>query len=251
MEQLKEKLLSLKNLDESLKSILKSLSTDNVNDEWNAFWSQAFYIVKLKKEIENEFFKTGIFILDNKDAESILHKIRSKQLFFADSVIRSFERITKTEIDLETRDWSELYEIASNELLSWFGPAEYIARLIEIGVLILDINIPKELERIVEEARRCYGFEQYIAVHFLCRTMLEITMRDIYFRIEKKIPKTLVPSLVSNGDREFKSRIGKLYSRLCDVVHGNKLEDSNGVQSVFRETLMMVEELYQRNRSRF
>ncbi|MGH7596496.1 MAG: hypothetical protein ACREOI_09090 [bacterium] len=262
MEQIKEKLLLLKDLDESLKNCFKSLSS-NKEDGWEAFWEQAVNIVQLKKEIENEFSKTGIFIVGNKDAELMLQKINSKQLLFADLVIRSFEQTTKTKLDLETRDWNELYEIASNELFSWFGPTEYIERLIEIGALVLGINIPKELESIVEEARRCYAFEQYIAVYSLCRTILESAMRDICLRIgkiekiedtkifyEKYRPKILI-KFVSNGDSELKERVKKLYyERLSAIVHGLKLSDTNGVQSAFKETIIMVQELYQKNQNR-
>jgi hypothetical protein len=250
MEKLRDDLLILKDLDETLKNSFKSLSFEKEN-EMEIFLEQVDKIVQIKKEIaKNEFSKSSIFILDNEDAKCMLQKISSGQLLFADRVVKALEQITKTKFDLETSDWDELSEIASNELFPWFGPAEYIARLIEIGGLVLDITIPKELELIVEETRRCYGFEQYIAVHSLCRTILEISMRDICFRIEKKFPKKLAP-FVSNGDSELKKRINKLYSRLSIVIHGNKLSDSNGAQSVFRETLMMVQELYQKNQSRF
>ncbi len=262
MELLKEKLLLLKNLDEALESVLRSLSTDKINDEWNSFLSQAVDIVRLKKEIENEFSKSGIFILDDKDAESMLQKISSKQLLLADSVIQSLEQITKTKLDLEAQDWNELYEIASNELFSWFGPTGYIERLIKIGALVLGIAIPKELESIVDEARRCYAFQQYIAVYSLCRTILETSMRDICLRagkiqkIEdtntfyKKYPPKKLIQFVSNEDLELTTRIEKLYyERLSAIVHGLKFSDSDGVQSAFRETILMVQELYQKNKN--
>jgi len=265
MEKLTKELLLLKDLDESLKSSLKDLSL-NSKDGGKAFWSQAVKIVQLKKQINGEFSKLSTFFIENEDAKCMLEKISSKQLLFADSVIQSLEQITKTKLDLEARDWNELYEIASNELFSWFGPTEYIERLIEIGALVLGIATPKELESIVDEARRrCYAFQQYIAVYSLCRTILESSMRDICLRtgmiqkIEdtKKFydeypPKTLI-WLVSNSDSELIKKIKQLYyERLSVIVHGIKLSDSNGVQSAFRETMMMVvQELYQKSQNRF
>ncbi len=264
MEKLKADLLELKEMDERLKKESKSLSWRN-KEECDAFWSQAIKTVLFKQEIiKNEFTKSSVFVINDQEAKSVLQKINSGELFFADLVIRSLEEATRKKFNLEMTDWNELYEIASNELFSWFGPADYIQRLIEIGVLVIDIVVPKELEVLVEEARRCFAFERYIAVYSICRTILEVSIRDICLRIgkiqviddrkqfyEKYRPGKLI-RLVSNGNFQMEERIKDLYyDRLSSIVHGLELSTSSGVQSTFKETMMVVQELYQNNQPEF
>jgi len=262
MDDLKTDLLKLQELDEALKQS-KALSSVN-NDEWNAFLQQAVEVVLLKNKLNTEFVKSSTLILDDENAIGLLTKINSGKLLFADLIIRSFEEVTGKQLELNKLDWQELNALASDHLYSWFGPTEYIERLIEIGSLVLNISIPKELDSIVNQARQCYAFEQYIAVYLLCRTILESAMRDICLRIgkiekiedtkifyEKYRPKDLI-KFVSNCDSELKGRVEKLYhERLSAIVHGLKLSDSDGAQYAFRETIMMVQELYQKNQSRF
>ncbi len=176
-------------------------------------------------------------------------------IFFADLVIKTSEETTGHIFDFENLDWDELDQLASDELYSWFGPTGYIERLIEIGALILDVHVPPKLEFLVEETRRCYAFEQHIAVYSLCRTLLESAMRDICLRTggirENRNPRpcALIKHL-SKDDTALRKRIENLYGRLSHIAHGSKFCDSNGVQAAFRETASMVQVLYEKNRGR-
>ncbi|MCK5739276.1 hypothetical protein KAH55_08845, partial [bacterium] len=141
-------------------------------------------------------------------------------------------------------------------LYPWFGPTEYIERLIEIGILILDIDIPTELNFILQETRQCYAFEQHIAVYSLCRTFLESAMRDIGLKTGDIKPnrkprsgKKLI-NLISKNDTNLKMEIEDLYGRLSDIAHGAQLSDLNGAKKTFRKTTLVVQKLYEKNRGR-
>lgn len=254
MEKLKKNLLKLQNLDDSLnkkfeeyinKKDLKKLLLD------------AIKIVQLKSKIKTEFARSSTFIFDedSSNAKMILQNINSGKLFFADIVLKSFENTIGKSLDLESLSFDQLDQLASDELYSWFDPMSYIERLIQIGTLILDIDIPKELEFIAKEARLCYAFEQYIAVSSLCRTLLESAMRDICIRTgdikknEDDKPSKL-RNIISKDDPALKTRIKKLYRRLSKIIHGSIPNDLINVQSTFKETALIVQELYERNRNR-
>lgn len=256
MDELREDLLRLQNLDDSLRGQFDELSNKS-KKSWDDFWHKAAEIIQLKTNIRAEFAKSSIFVFDDDNSSSkiMLQKINSGKLLFADLVIQSLEMATNDRFDLDCLDYDELDNLASDELYRWFGPTEYIERLIEIGVLILDIHIPRELEFIVQETRQCYAFEQHIAVYSLCRTFLESAMRDICLRtgdIQKNRnprPRALIKRL-SKDDTALKKRIENLYGRLSHIAHGSKLSDSDGVQAAFKETALMVQELYEKNHSR-
>lgn len=254
MVELIKDLLKLQALDDSLSRQFDANSKLD-KKEWRALLHKAHEIVQLKFRIKTEFARSSTFVFDgdNSSSKIILQNINSGKLLFADLVCRSYEEITGNSLDLDSLSWDELEQLASDELYSWFGPTEYIKSLIEIGALILDIDIPPQLKFIVQETRRCYAFEQHIAVYSLCRTFLESAMRDICLRTGDIKPNRnpragFLIKRLSKHDYTFNRKINKLYRRLSDIAHGSQLSDSIGVQNTFRETALIVQELYERNR---
>ncbi len=252
-------LLKLQALDNALKTHFDVLSKKQELN-WDTFWHRAGEIIQLKTKIKARFAKSSTFIFDDDEsnAKVILQKINSGKLFFADLAVQSLETTTGERLDLNSLDGEELDNLASDELYSWFDPSDYIERLIEIGALVIDIYIPRELEFLIQETSRCYAFEQYIAVYSLCRTILDSSMRDICLRIGeikkientekfyKKHPPADLIRRLSKDNTDLKKRIKDLYyDRLSPIVHGLKVSDSNGVQSAFKETILMVQELYE------
>jgi len=256
MEKLKRDLLRLQTLDDSLSNQFDGYSNVSRKD-WRNLLHKAAEIIQLKTRIKTEFAKSSTFIFNGNSSNSkiILQNINSGKLLFADLVCQSLEETTGNSLDLESLDLDELDQLASDEFYSWFGPTEYIERLIEIGALILEIHIPRELRFIVQETRQCYAFEQHIAVYSLCRTLLESAMRDICLRTgdikKNRNPRAhVLIKCLSKDDTALKKRIEDLYRRLSEIAHGSKLSDSNGVQAAFKETALMVQELYEKNHSR-
>lgn len=71
-------------------------------------------------------------------------------------------------------------ELGRESLYSWMSHIEYAEGLYRAGALVVACGeIPKNLQSFTSEARLCYAFQQYNAVCALCRTMLEIAVRDL------------------------------------------------------------------------
>ena len=163
----------------------------------------------------------------------------------------NFDELNEDEID----------NLGSEYFYSWFSHYEYIKSLYEIEVLIVDIEIPDNLKRFVNEIRKCYAFQQYNAANSLCRTILEITMRDVGIRIGeihwpkdgdtknfyKKYPPNIIREKVSNGNDKLKKRIEVLYYELSSHIHGYK----NNVNISIKETLLVIQDIYDYNKSKF
>ena len=121
-------------------------------------------------------------------------------------------------------------------------------------------SIPEKLKKIIEEARNCYAFGQYRAFISLCRTILEVAMRDIYFIKEEKtppmnskeyyeecLPKKLINYVSKNGKIK-KSEISDLYYEdLSPFAHGTDFQSKEDVTSLFTKTIKLVKEIYEAN----
>ena len=128
--------------------------------------------------------------------------------------------------------------------------------MIGVGGLVTNINVPKILHDYLDEARKCYAFQQYNAVNALSRTILEIAMRDICIRkglIEdiadpeksyKKYPPSKLIDYVSTGNRN--KNIRKLYyNRLSTLIHGYRSLSNENIGIELRDTMKTIEELYE------
>ena len=153
--------------------------------------------------------------------------------------------------DIENKD-----KVGSELLFSWISPAEYVARLAQVNVLIAPFQIPPRLENFLEEARQCYALGQYSAVQSLSRTILEIAVTDIAVRI-RKLPETVWTKDMSlkysvrkriNLVAEMNSQqIYDLYEYLCRVVHGRDTSAVSGPLRSLTKTIGFVQHLYEIN----
>lgn len=87
--------------------------------------------------------------------------------------------------DLQMNFTFQDYDTLVDEYLySWFGPNEFIDNLLSIQFLFLKTDrYPREMNRFAIEIRSCYAFQQSTAACALCRTLLEIAVKDIYKKI--------------------------------------------------------------------
>lgn len=154
-------------------------------------------------------------------------------------------------------------EIGTNELYSWMSHIEYAEGLWRAGALVYGCEkLPKHLSKFIDEARQCFAFQQYNAVFALCRTIVEISVRDV------AISRNILPSdydnivhLVSRGEKTLSKLITEVtmapeLSHLKDqlhnlrisgnsIVHGNASVSRDDALATLQRTLRSVHELYE------
>ena len=255
-EDLIQKALRLKELD---KLIIKAIATWDVEQLGK-------YIAEFndsKKQIRSYGLEHPVVILQdiaNPDARFIIQKIMSGEPFSVEKALSgsSIEEFLKGELDED-----DIENLGSELFYSWFSHYEYIKGLYEIGALTLSCGkIPANLSGFVDEARHCYTFRQFNAVFSLCRTILEVCIKDL---------ATTCKILPADTDkiRRMTSRTPDLYdliNQLCDqftifdgvrnqlhkvrrgtnfIVHGNRLVKRQEAKNILKETLLVIHQLYE------
>ncbi len=153
--------------------------------------------------------------------------------------------------DIENED-----KVGSELLFSWISPAEYVARLAQVNLLIPPFQVPLNLRVFLEEARQCYACGQYSAVQSLCRTILETAVTDIAVRIGD-LPAAVWTKNMS-GEYPAKKRIELVadtnsaqvydhYKDLCQVVHGRDTSATSGPLGSLTKTIRFVQYLYEKH----
>ncbi len=112
------------------------------------------------------------------------------------------------------------------------------------------------LHKIVDTTQS-YAFQNFNAVYSLCRTILETAMRDVGIRIGeiqtlkddrefyKEYPPRKLINTVSSG--RLRDKIHDLYSELSSLIHGYKTVTEETAKNALKETLMITQELYDKN----
>lgn len=159
--------------------------------------------------------------------------------------------------DIELTDIENKDKVGAELLFSWINPAEYVARLAQVTVLITPFQIPANLECFIEEARQCYAFGQYSAVQALSRTILEAAVNDIAVRIKKMPKEALDQDLFMKwppkkrfllvAETTFK-QVYDHYRDLCQVVHGLDTSAVSGPLGSLTKTIGFVQHFYERHR---
>ena len=250
-----QKALRLKELD---KLIIKAIATSDVGHI-------AEYIVefntvrKLIRTYGLEHPLVNMNDIENSDARLIIQKIMSGETFSVERAMpeSSIKEYLKGELD--ENDIEDLADL----LYSWFSHQEYIQGLYEIGALTLACGkLPDNLSRFVDEARHCYAFQQFNAVFSLCRTILEVCIKDVATAC------AILPTDMNNI-RQMESRTSDLYyliNRLCDefsmfspirgqlhrvrrgtnsIIHGDRIVRRAEAKDTLKETLFTIHQLYE------
>ena len=212
----------------------------------------------LKKSIKIFLIDTAVPKVDNKKAQMIFKQIVSEHVFEADKMIVNIENITGTDLNVDQLTPDETEQLESDLFYSWFSGYEYVNALYEIGSLILTISVPKILEDFVREARSCFAFQQYNALYSLCRTIIEVAIRDICTRkgfikakddnviIFEQYQKDNISQLINKitrGRLRFKIK-DIYYGKTSFLIHGHKTATRIEAKSIFRETMTSIQELY-------
>ena len=251
------KALRLKELDIL---IIKAIATSDVSHLYE-------YIVEFnaaKKSIRTYGLEHPLINLQGIEDHSvrlIIQKVMSGEPFSVEKAMsgRPIEEFLKGELDE-----NEIEKLGSDLFYSWFCDYEYILGLYEIGALTLSCGeVPENLSRFVSEARHCYTFQQYNAVFSLCRTILEVCIKDIATKCK------ILPADMRNIRHISTSRTPDLYdiiNQLCDksnmfdvirnqlhkvrretnyIIHGNRIVKKKQAKDILKDTLLVIHQLYE------
>jgi hypothetical protein len=172
-------------------------------------------------------------------------------------------------------DLDRIKELSGQLFFSWFDPYDYIEDLYEVGSLVVGAGqLPDHLEELVGELRHCFVFKQYHATCALCRTVLEISVRDIfqqqglddphsenYLFVEQRISKSNRRWFMDDPDPSLAQMIGMLcllrpfrflkhqlrdiVGHGNDMIHGYRSVTRDEAEHMLRSTLRAVHDLYE------
>lgn len=177
----------------------------------------------------------------------------------------------------EYHDDHELDKLADYEFYSWFSPDAYIESLRSVGALVIKTDsLPEHFDRITATIKESFAFQQYLAVAVLCRTALEVALRDLYKKLgftSKRTPENIIakehfskirkatgktyPNQFNPEPRdlrqlickleeyqEYEEELDKLYGELSRVVHGNKIVKRKEAEKFIQEVYWLIHDLY-------
>ncbi len=251
---LTRKALRLETLD---KLVIKSV-LESKGGQWTDAITE-FY--GLKRELKKYLMDRPIVKVADKNAQKILLKISKNELFVSDKLLKHLEGISQVDLNIDSLSEDEIEELGSLMFQSWFSKYEYVQGMYDISPLIVGITVPNSLKEFISEARNCFAFQQYNAVYSLCRTIIEVTIRDIatrrklirknnksviYFeRYDRDNVKELI-NKTSHGT--LRDTIASLYyDKTSFLIHGHKTISYEDAKNMFVDTLTAVQDLYAKN----
>lgn len=262
MGELTDILLQMNEIEEELADItqnrkhFKRVLTDRYQRK--ALANKVKYFINLRNRVKEEFMHASFIEEENEIAQQVLEKINEQLKFTADHLIENAFKTRLLSIhDRSNLDDDYLYldEGALEEFYSFFNPYDYYKRLVDGGIVVTPVDIPGDIRILLDEARSCYGFKHFNAMTALCRSAIEMTLRDIGIKTGKvsEIRDTLVfyqeypPSklihLVTKGDLQRKTKL--IYGKLSEAIHGFKIVDADEAKNDLNRTLKIVSSLYQ------
>ncbi len=183
----------------------------------------------LKTKIKLSMISTSVLKVHDPVAQDILQKISLSEPFQTDIVLKAISGETADARGFKNLSEEELWDLGDKHFYSWFSHYEYVKELFYIGALIVGISVPEALRCYVEEARRCYAFQQYNGVYSLCRTILEAAVRHTCQRngrlrklqgniidFDAYAPRELIRRACHGS---LKDVINRLYNTTSAVIH--------------------------------
>ncbi len=196
----------------------------------------------------------------DESTRALLQRISSGQLLPVEEALAGTRLATFFEMGLNEH---EIEELGTEMLYEWFGPYEFVKALYEIGSVVLATGqLPSALARFVDEARHRYAFQQYNAVCALCRTILEISVKDIAVA-HGILPADVgnIPALASRapdlrdliyqlgnaaqGFLQLRDRLHRVRINTNPIIHGHRSVKKEEAISILKETLACIHEIYE------
>tara|TARA_R110000868_G_scaffold306734_3_gene568095 strand:- start:24389 stop:25240 length:852 start_codon:yes stop_codon:yes gene_type:complete len=175
---------------------------------------------------------------------------------------------------------NEVQQLASDEFYSWFSGEDYVINKIKSQLLFLQTErLPQHFKDFVTEIQDCYNFQKYIAASVLCRTVLEITIRDLFnqnklsntsskywteiesfyekkrvenknFYIETFDPtlneRIIIISLVTKFSA-YSNEMHEVRIMGNSIVHGNRTANRETCTELIKKTFFLIHHLYEVN----
>ena len=208
----------------------------------------------LKLDLKQRMLDECVVTEKDEVVREVVYKIHRSGDFQSEEMVQKLSKLGGGNFEDDEFSDAEIEELGSKIFYSWFSGTEYVTALIELRPLILHCETSENVKRLVDQIRNCYAFQQYDAAFGLCRTMLEACIRDICVR------RALFPELSESAvlyerrkwaelrDRvacgELKEKLKALYERQCRVLHARSAAGAQDAREVFKETLLVIEELY-------
>ena len=223
---------------------------------------------QVRQDIRLRLFTTSVMKVDVPDKEMLDHL---QSISSGDDLPNGFLK----GLFQDTLNIDQVKALSRELFFSWFDPYGYIEDLYEVGSLVVSAGrLPDYLEDLVEEMRHCFVFKQFHATCALCRTVLEISVRDIfelqglddphsdnYIYVEQRISKSNRRWFMDDPDpplaqmigmlcllrpyRHMKKELRDIVSRGNDMVHGNRSVTRDEADYILRTTLRLIHDMYE------
>lgn len=219
-----------------------------------------------KKELMMEVIFDPILIIPQSRAKErgILNSVFREGNLLPDRIIQ----IVKEEIggddefDSSSIKVDELSFLTEEHFVERYGQYTYFQELYEIGPMILGVVVPPTLEDFAWEARECFALYRHVAVCSLCRTMIEIALKDISTRknLVRRPEKSPNPSKeytlenlinrASGRNSSLRKSLHNIRRSTNEVIHGERRiisdcrEEHERIRILLRQTMKSIEELY-------
>ena len=230
---------------------LEKLCKEAIDDFLNGrFEALSKYSKERKKVVESITSEFGVSTVNDKKAFDFIHQIYPNDKSLCGKLFDALMEGKPYDVFQE----DEISQMASDQFYSWTCGEDYILNLLEIGKLILKIEVPNNLHIFVEEARRCFALDRYLAVCALSRTIIERFLLYLCELIEEEPDRDQynypiigsVFEIVSKEDKKFKfkKRLHKLHNRTSRRIHGDKMVDRRKTKEIFQDTISLVQDIY-------
>lgn len=233
-------------------------------DEWARYFAE---FSDIKTQLRKALIEQPLLHLPGSaaaDVRALLKKIAADEPLPVEKALSGGPLKNALPPPLNEDDFEEL---GRQSLYSWMSHVEYAEGLYKAGALVVACGeIPNNLERFTAEARQCYAFQQYNGVCALCRTMLEIAVRDVaidYGVIPRDTGK--VSHLAARGRKPQGPDLSEMIHRITEhsevlhlrdplhrvrqltnaVIHGSRSVSENEALRILKETLSAIHRLYE------
>jgi hypothetical protein len=255
-DEIIQKALRLKELD---KLIIKAIATSDI-DHFAEHIVEFNTAKKLIRSYGLAHPLVNMQEIEDQNVHLIIQKVISGEPFSVEKALSgsTIEEFLKGELDE-----NEIEKIGSDLFCSWFSHYEYIQGLYEIGALAISCGkVPENLSKFVNEARHCYTFQQFNAVFSLCRTILEVCIKDVA-TICKILPADMhnirqtashtpdLYDLINQLSDQFtifapiRGQLHKVRRETNYIIHGNRLVKKEKAKDILKETLLVIHRLYE------
>jgi hypothetical protein len=233
-------------------------------DKWARYFSE---FADIKTQLRKTLVEESLVHLPGSadtDVRGVLKTIAADELLPVEKALSGGPLKNALPGPLTEYDFEEL---GRESLYSWMSHVEYAEGLYRAGALVVACGeIPKNLKRFTAEARQCYAFQQYNAVCALCRTMLEIAVKDIAIAFGV-IPRDTgkVSHLAAHGRKPQGPDLSEMIHQITEhsemrhlrdplhrvrqstnaVIHGSRSVSENEALRILKETLSAIHRLYE------